>query len=125
MTKAKLSRQQELEMMIGGLYAELNAIKAAEADAKNAAALGKCYRTRNNYSCPKDDSEIWWLYLRVNKVEGGALRVVTFQDDRQGRLEIEVDRYYSALSLESYEEITPAAFADAWATFVEKVRNAA
>src|SRR6185312_4073195 len=27
--------------------------------------VGRCFRYRNSYSCPKDESERWWLYRRV------------------------------------------------------------
>ena len=118
-----MNRKQELEAMIGGLYAELNAIKSAESDAENAALLGKCFRMRNSYSCPKSDADRWWFYCRVVQVADGSLKALTFQNDNQGRITIEDRTHFSALSLADYEEISDAQFLKAWDSFLSDIQK--
>lgn len=116
-----MDRKKELELMLGSLHAELGALRDAEADKKNKALLGKCFRTRNNYSCPETDDDRWWLYARVVGIKDGHLEVTKFQNDKKGRLTVENRDFYSAYSLDGYEEITTTEFMAAWDAFVSAV----
>lgn len=118
-----MNRKQELEAMIRGLYAELNAIRSDEADAENSALLGRCFRMRNSYSCPESDADRWWFYCRVVAVEDGALKALTFQNDNQGRITVENETHFSALSLADYEEISEAQFLKEWGALLSDVQK--
>lgn len=109
-----------LEAQILALRKKLGKITDAETAQENAALLGKCYRTRNNYSVPETAADYWWLYARVVSVAGG-LKVTTFQDDKKGRLSVEQKSFYVGQSLRGYEEISEAAFMKAWAKFTDAV----
>jgi hypothetical protein len=111
-----------LKAQILALRRKLNKITDAEDAAANAAVLGKCYRTRNNYSCPKSSADYWWLYARVVSVKGGV-KVLTFQNDKKGQLTLEQERFYARQSLEGYEEISEAVFMGAWRTFISAVKS--
>ena len=52
--------------------------------------LGKCFRYRNCYSCPKTEDDYWWLYRRViGFTKDGYLQVFQFQRDQYDKIEIE------------------------------------
>lgn len=116
-----MNRKEELQAAIRGLYAELHAIEGAERDKENAALIGRCFRTRNKYSCPQSDDERWWLYLRVNAIKDGHLEVLTFQNDKQGRITIEQREFFVAKSISDYQEISQAAFTDAWLNLLNDI----
>jgi hypothetical protein len=119
-----VSRKQQLEAQIGALYGELNAIKDAEADALNGKLVGRCFSARNNYSCPEGPKDYWFLYTRVLRAEEGSLRVFQFQIDKDGRIEIEPDRFAMASTIERQNETSQKAFDAAWAKCLASVHAA-
>jgi hypothetical protein len=51
---------------------------------------GKYFKCRNSYSCPKDDSERWWMYMKIEKVDQlHQMSGCTFQTDMYGRVIME------------------------------------
>lgn len=30
---------------------------------------GKCFKVKNNYSCPEEDTDYWWLYKKVTEIK--------------------------------------------------------
>jgi hypothetical protein len=104
------ARKEELEFQLRTVSAELNEIKEAETEAANQALLGKCFKTRNNYSCPEKPSDYWWLYVKVTEIDGAALKCLRFQIDKGGRIDIEPGAFYASWGLNGYTEIKPAEF---------------
>jgi hypothetical protein len=52
------------------------------------ANVGKCFKYRNCYSCPTSDSDYWWMYCKVVGVRERDYRMLTFQIDQYGHVEI-------------------------------------
>lgn len=48
--------------------------------------VGKCYKYKNCYSCPQEEKDYWWLYIRVKEVKDGCLVCQTFQKDSYGKI---------------------------------------
>lgn len=94
------NRKEEIEQELAKLYAlkhELNEIEDAEQKEINKTLIGKCYKYRNNYSCPESDSDYWYIYARMIRIdEDGLLVAVRFQIDRNGRIEIEEDTDFTS-----------------------------
>ncbi len=59
-------------------------IEEREVAPKRRALVGKCYRYRNNYSCPQKASDYWWMWVKVVGVDGGNIQVVQVQLDKYG-----------------------------------------
>ena len=58
---------------------------------------GTYWKFLNSYSCPKDDSERWWMYRKVIKVRKDlAFTVLEFQTDIYGKTTIEFGRNVSS-----------------------------
>lgn len=60
------------------------AIDEREWKPKRLAHVGRCFKVRNNYSCPEKPSDYWWLYKRVVKIDGYSLVTEEFHRDRYG-----------------------------------------
>lgn len=113
-----MSRIGDLEREISERSHELNALKAEQADQRNAALVGKCFKYRNSYSCPGPD-DYWWMYAQVLRAKDGSLRALRFQTDRDGKVEVEPDAYFSCS--ENYKSITLMEFAEAWAAMLRRL----
>lgn len=85
--------------------------EAARAE-QSRALVGRAFRYRNCYSMPENDADYWWMYsLVVGVSDVGGLLVVRFQQDRDGKLEVErCAAYESTLG----EEISRDCFTAAW-----------
>jgi len=60
---------------------------------------GKYFKYRNCYSCPKDESEKWWMYVKVEKVtQLRWMQGFTFQTDMYGKVAIEQEKALSESS---------------------------
>lgn len=54
--------------------------------------IGRCFKCRNNYSCPEEDSDFWWVYYRITDVnKDGYYSCIYFQTDKYGRQEVSID----------------------------------
>lgn len=118
-----MSRKEELQRQLKALNDELNAIIDAENDKRDATYVGKCFKVRNNYSCPESEKDYWWLYIKVLRVDTGLL-CLRFQIDCYGRIEIEPEAHMTANSLDRYTPMKPADFEKAWTRCVLAVSEA-
>lgn len=118
-----MGRKEELQRQLKALHEELNTITDAENDARDATFVGKCFKARNNYSCPKTEKDYWWLYLKVLRADTG-LYCLGFQIDCNGRIEIEPSVYMTANLLNSYTPMKPDDFEKAWTRCVLAVSEA-
>ena len=107
-------RRNELTEIIKQAHREINDFDDAKRLKENAGMAGKCFRTRNNYSCPEKPDDYWWLYLQVTEVSAdGYLSVWTFEQDTYGHVRIDAPDTRPYLGT-SYEEITPDHFWEMW-----------
>lgn len=76
--------------------------------------IGRCYKYRNSYSCPSDQSDYWWMYVRVVGMRDGCYRLLCFQRDKYKALMIREtttdslgDRYKPIAQAEFVAAVTP------------------
>lgn len=122
-TQKKLKTKEQLESEIRKLSIQLNKIKDAEDDARNATYLGRCFKTCNSYSCPQKPGDYWWLYVKVTSVKDG-IKGLMFQVDCNGRIEIQPKDYLMANTLDSYTPISSAQWDKAWLKCLDQARAA-
>lgn len=87
--------------------------------------IGRFFKYRNCYSCPKPD-EYWWLYSRITAYEDGGLLADEFQTDKDGRIDIKFNIWKPYLGLESrggYIEITKAEYLKAKKRLQDQIRG--
>lgn len=103
-----MSKLDELKAQALELREQIWEIESAEKDKEHRRLIGKCFKVRNSYSCPKDNSERWWLYSKVISSIDGSLRAIQFQIDIHGKAELEPDAYFS--NYDGQEEIKATVF---------------
>lgn len=104
-----MNRKDELKSVVEKARAELREIEEAENMKASKALVGKFFKYRNSYSCPKPD-EYWWLYTAVIGVtDEGNPRAWNFQKDIYGKVEVEEDMFRPSLSA-GYTEISEQEF---------------
>lgn len=55
--------------------------------------IGHCYKYRSSYSCPEKQSDYWWLYIQVLKIESADFCCVnTFQKSSDGHIRFEFNK---------------------------------
>lgn len=114
-----MNRKDELKFIIEKARLELSELEANERLKGNQSFVGKFFKYRNCYSCPKED-EYWWLYIAINQVsDDGALLSWNFQKDIYGRIEIQEDRIY--LPLDRYIEISEKEFREAYYNLIQEI----
>lgn len=53
------------------------------------ALVGTCWKYRNCYSCPVEESDYWWLYkMVVGVADDGEIDYISMQIDKHGALTI-------------------------------------
>lgn len=83
--------------------------------------VGKCFKTTNNFSCPKEPEDYWFLYSMIVGVKGQHFCANKFQKDKNGRVEFWFD-YYSYENLLG-EEITKDEFKKEFDKVISYVKN--
>lgn len=100
----------------------LHAIRDAERYDENKGLLGKTFKCRNNYSCPKKPSDYWWHYVKVQKVDdAGMLTVFMFETDMYGKTSTGI--YEHRCQLNDYTPCPTAEFNKAWRTFQKRIET--
>ena len=87
--------KQALERGIATARAELRDIEEAEDARELAGMAGKCFKYRNCYSCPQSEADKWWAYQIVRTVTGGTAKSMYFEIDKDGKVSVEAERYFS------------------------------
>jgi hypothetical protein len=91
-------------------------------DQENKAVIGKCFRTRNNYSCPEKPTDYWWLYVRVVGVRHGSVVCHLFETDKYGKVMIDFNAFRYAHSLDQgYTPISRAQYDKAWKALMKRL----
>jgi hypothetical protein len=108
-----MKNREQLEAEMAPLQRALNKLRDAETRAQSQALVGKCFKYRNNYSCPSKPSDYWWLYIKVTGLSGTWPKTFEFQVDKYSRIEIKTDTTRIRPD-GGYVEISSKEFADAW-----------
>lgn len=85
-------REHELRIQADTIRREVMKLQEEREQKEFEKLKGKCFKYHNCYSLPKDDSERWWLYARIVRVEGGSVYINSFQTDKDGLMTAEFDR---------------------------------
>lgn len=71
--------------------------------------VGRFFKYRNCYSCPKTESDFWWLYRLITSVNpNGTLEYIEFDTDSSGKLSLSTGKnepWSSILESSSWKEI--------------------
>lgn len=118
------ARVKKLEAERLRIANEIAAITEPYEQRRAANFVGLCLRTRNNYSCPSKPSDYWWLYVKVLRADGGNLRCLRFEVDKDGAVRVEGDEFYMPRTLESYEVISPDEFNRQYARMLKHLEKA-
>lgn len=112
-----MGRKDELQEIIATTQVELDEIRKAEAIREHASLVGRCYKFHNSYGggLPK-----WWLYKRVLSVEGSYGTGWSFQQDCNGKIEIDFAQAWMPLPV-SGQEISEEEFVAAWANILKAI----
>lgn len=104
---------------------KIGRIENAERYEQNKAMEGRCFKFRNNYSCPEKPSDYWWLYTRVTKVTRDHIHVQQFQTDKYGEVTISLDKTYYRHLPGSYQanEIKLAEFERQWKALKKRITD--
>ena len=93
---------------------------------KFASLIGKCFKRRDSYSCPKKPSDYWFSYSKIisitqnDKVLSSCI-VVTFQTDKDGVFKIN-PHYYTYVHILG-EEININEFNEAFDKAVNGIKK--
>ena len=124
MNRKDAASVKKLEAELVRIRNEINAISEPYEQRIVQSLVGLCFRTRNNYSCPEKPSDYWWLYVRVLRVDGGALRGLRFEVDKNGTVRVDKDGFYMVRTLEDYERISPDEFDRQYARMLRHLEKA-
>lgn len=114
--------KQALERVIATARKELDDIEDQERALELAGMAGQCFKYRNCYSCPQSEADYWWLYQIVTEVVGPSAKVLQFSIDKDGKVSIESDRYFSR---SGWQPITRAEFNRAWKATMRQIAKVA
>lgn len=88
MKDKELEQLRKIQHQTGEKIRKLLATKMLE---DNGRFVGKYFKYRNSYSLPQTPDDYWWLYSHVVGIsKDGMMEVTTFQNDKRGRIEIEM-----------------------------------
>lgn len=108
---------EQLERQRAELNERISEIREAEAEKVSAQLVGRCFKYRNNYSCPETDADYWWLYFKVTGFEGARLTGVSFQRDVYGEMRVDPNAgAYNHMS--EYVEVDSTEYVRARADFL-------
>jgi hypothetical protein len=118
-----MERKKELLKIIGNAQEELAAIVSREKSIENREYLGKCYKVRNNFSCPENESDYWWLYLKIIETDDRDFYALRFQVDKYGNFTIEPKTITYNPNNYGCIEISEKEFQDAWKELVDELKS--
>lgn len=118
-----MKTKEELLAELGRIRRAIDKIETVESLATNKTYLGKCFKYRNNFSCPKKPSDYWWLYTEVISFDADCLHVWSFQTDARGEIYINSKEQQFA-PMNGHVEIKKSEFETAWKKLKAKVNAA-
>lgn len=88
-TEKDLKKAVEAEQVARGRRMAIEEeIQEREFMPKRRALFGKCFKYRNNYSCPESSRDYWWMWMRVTGVRGICVVLTQVQRDKYGAVSI-------------------------------------
>jgi|SRR6185312_5051127 len=91
----------------------LGKAEAKQRAAEHAKLIGKCFKERNNYSCPGKRSDYWYVYYKIVGTDGYSLLCEQFQTDKNGHVRIELTKNYR-MNMNCAQPISHAEYKRAW-----------
>lgn len=88
-----MTRKEQLEQIMQSAREQLWHIQEAENQEALGQYVGCFFKYRNNYSCPEKESDYWFDYLCVDRVEGSNLVGLLFSKDSNGQFSIIPEHY--------------------------------
>lgn len=119
-----MSRKEELKEIINKARTELNEIEKEETRQKVSQFKPKWLKYLNSYG--GDGEDTWFLYFYIkNQKENGEYLVLSFQQDKDGKIELKKEVDYSLWMLESsvVEEITKEEYDKALENLLNEVSD--
>ena len=115
-----MTRKEELGKILDKTRKELDEILDKEEYEKNIGLVGKYYKYRNSYSCPKEESDYWYIYRKITGIdEKNRLKVSSFSMDKDGKIEINNnDAFFSS----GWIEISKFEFDLAWDAILLRIK---
>lgn len=75
---------EELREVASEAFGRVSDIETEQRRKQAEVLVGRCFRTRNNYSMPESEEDYWWLYVGVLDTKN----ILKFQVCSMGRVEI-------------------------------------
>ena len=118
-----MTREDELKAILRKARDELYGIEGAKKAKTNAKFVGKFYKYRNCYSCPKSPEDYWWYYVAVtNMANDGVLMGWSFQKDQYGKIDIGINEPHHVAEGNGYHKITKREFYEAYGKTIEELQ---
>lgn len=118
-----MKTKEQIEAELAPLQALLGRLRDAEERQKAVALVGKCFKCRNNYSCPKGPKDYWWYYVKCVGMGQYRPKAFTFQTDKEGRIEIKEENWF--MRADGYIEISEREFQAAWRRVQKRIASIA
>jgi hypothetical protein len=114
-----MPNKEKLQAQIRVLVEQLDEIELAERIEERKYLVGKCFKTKNSYSSPQNEADVWWLYGKYTHMDEHAnLHAFIFQEDKDGKITIETERdVYHTM----YDETTQEDYNLAWMKIQNKI----
>ena len=117
-----MERKQELQNIVAQARQELGKIEDKESYDRDIKYVGKYYKIRNNYSCPKEEKDYWWLYRMIFGMdENDSLRHFEFQKDSDEKIFISPNEYASIY--DGWIEISSTEFWSQWESLLREMNQ--
>lgn len=111
--------EAEIEAALAPLLEARNRIRDEKSKRESAALVGRCFKYRNSYSCPKEPSDYWWMYTKVVSVGEYWPVALEFQTDKDGQITIATKECFHRLG--GHDEISVKEFNAAWRKLQQSV----
>jgi hypothetical protein len=119
-----MDKKEELQNTIDAARAELFQIEQVEGIAQAKEFVGKCFKYRNCFSCPSDESDYWWKYRYIHRQAGANLYSLTFEKCSNNTISIIPDDSVAPyLFTDVWQEISSDEFSDAWAKLLREIED--
>ena len=97
---------------------ELDDLDRKETAKTYVALVGRCYKFRNCFSCPKDDGDYWYIYKQCLRIEDEKPIFLCFENDKNGKISIYFDSRHAEYS--GWAEVD---LKDFWAEWLKMKAN--
>jgi len=117
-----MNRKQELQNIISQARQELGKIEDQERYDRDIQYVGKYYKIRNNFSCPKEEKDYWWFYMNIYCMgENDELLSFNFEKTSENKINIDTREYASLY--DGWIEITKEEFWEAWEKLMSDLQS--